>query len=67
MLIKVCLEPIFYSSEISSNLIFIKCSLGYNGEINQLFADKKYDNIREITMKMINPLGKNILGTKKSF
>jgi hypothetical protein len=52
----VCLKPIFSSKDIGNDLIFINCTLGYNGNINLLFADKTYDYLksrkRNISMPM---------------
>ena len=43
---KIILNPVFSSDDFGKDLIFIKCTLGYDGEINMLFADKKYDNLK---------------------
>jgi hypothetical protein len=63
------LEPVFNSLEISNELIFINCSLGYNGSINLLFADKQYDIFNVKQRKITDPLGKRDFGyrTVKEF
>jgi hypothetical protein len=63
------LEPVFNSLEISNGLILVNCSLGYNGSINLLFADKKYDCFNIKRVKNIDPLGKREFGyrTVKNF
>jgi hypothetical protein len=63
------LEPVFNSLEISNKLILINCSLGYNGSINLLFADKQYDSFNIKQVKKTDPLGKRDFGygTVKKF
>ena len=39
----IILKPIFTSEDFGKDLIFINCTLGYDGNVNLLFADKKYD------------------------
>ena len=39
----VILKPVFSSKDFGDDLIFINCTLGYDGHINLLFADKEYD------------------------
>jgi len=53
------LKPVFSSNDIGKDLIFINCTLGYNGNINLLFAVKNYDNLREIKYKNVLPKDKN--------
>ena len=43
---KVILNPVFLSDDFGKDLIFIKCTLGYDGEINMLFVDKKYERFK---------------------
>jgi len=54
----VYLKPIFSSSEIGNDLIFINCTLGYNGNINLLFADKTYDYLKSRKIKYFIPMSK---------
>jgi hypothetical protein len=51
----VYLKPIFSSDDIGKDLIFINCTLGYNGNINLLFADKTYDYLESKYLKDIFP------------
>jgi hypothetical protein len=44
---KIILEPIFSYDDLSKDLVLINYSLGYNGNVNILFAEKKYDCIRK--------------------
>jgi hypothetical protein len=63
------LKPIFNSVDFSQELIMVSCSLGYDGNVNLLFADKVYDNLRIRRVKNIDPLGKRDWGyrTVKNF
>jgi len=54
----ICLKPLFSSKDIGNDLIFINCTLGYNGNINLLFADKTYDYLKSRKVKNINPMKK---------
>ena len=54
----IYLKPIFSSSDIGNDLIFINCTLGYNGNINYLFADKTYDYLKSRKVKFSMPMGK---------
>ena len=51
------LNPIFNSSDICPNLFFVRCSLGYDGNVNLLFADGKYDYLKVRRVKNIDPVG----------
>jgi hypothetical protein len=53
----VYLKPIFSSNDIKENLIFINCTLGFNGNINLLFADKKYDYLKSRKVRNDYPKG----------
>ena len=55
---KLCLKPIFSSNDIGKDLIFINCTLGYNGNINLLFADKTYDYLKSLNVTHYMPVGK---------
>jgi hypothetical protein len=60
-MINKILKPVFSSADISPDLIFINCSLGYDGNINLLFADKKYDNTKTWILRYgISTDGKNL-------
>jgi len=54
----IYLKPIFASNDIKDDLIFINCTLGFNGNINLLFADKKYDYLISRKVKNVYPKGK---------
>jgi len=51
----IYLKPIFSSKDIKDDLIFIKCTLGYNGNIDLLFADKIYDHLISRVFENIYP------------
>jgi hypothetical protein len=42
----IILKPIFSSNDIAEDLIFVNCTLGYNGNVNLLFAEKVYDHLK---------------------
>jgi hypothetical protein len=52
------LKPIFSSNDIKEELIFVNCTLGFNGNINLLFADKKYDYLKSRQVRNDYPKGK---------
>jgi hypothetical protein len=52
----VYLKPVFSSKDIGSDLIFINCTLGYNGNINLLFAEKKYDYLKSRIVRFCIPI-----------
>ena len=54
----VYLKPIFSSGDIKNDLIFINCTLGFNGNINLLFAYKKYDYLKSRKVRNVYPKGK---------
>jgi len=51
-MVNITLNPIFDSLEIPRDLVFIRSCLGYDGKVNILFAESKYDCIEE--KKIIN-------------
>jgi hypothetical protein len=51
----VYLKPIFNSNDIGKDLIFINCTLGYNGNINLLFAEKTFDYLKSKEVRFIIP------------
>jgi len=55
----ITLKPIFSANDLKDDLIFVNCTLGFNGNINLLFAEKRYDYL--ISRKVINvgPKGMN--------
>jgi len=55
---EIYLKPVFSSNDIGKDLIFINCVLGYNGNINILFAEKTYDYLKERKIKNFYPKGK---------
>ena len=58
MIENIYLKPIFSANDIKDNLIFINCTLGFNGNINLLFAEKKYDYLKSRKIKFSFPVGK---------
>lgn len=54
----VYLKPIFSSNDIKKDLIFVNCTLGFNGNINLLFANGKYDYLKSRKIKNVYPKGK---------
>ena len=54
----ITLKPIFSANDLKEDLIFINCTLGFNGNINLLFADKKYDHLISRQIKNVYPKGK---------
>jgi len=58
----IYLKPIFSSNDIKDDLIFINCTLGFNGNINLLFAEKKYDYLILRKVKMFTQKGKSLNG-----
>jgi hypothetical protein len=55
----IYLKPIFSSNDIKDDLIFINCTLGFNGNTNLLFADKNYDHLISRQIENVGPKGKN--------
>jgi hypothetical protein len=53
------LSPVFFANEVSEKIIFINCSVGYDRNINLLFADSIYDHLTIKRVKCSDPLGKN--------
>jgi hypothetical protein len=64
----VYLKPFFSSNDIGKDLIFINCTLGYNGNINLLFADKIYNYLEPMTVKHYMPgSGETVIRTLIKF
>jgi len=51
------LEPVYDFSDLYPNFVFVNCSLGYDGNVNILFADGKYDYLKARKVKNIDPVG----------
>lgn len=47
---RIQLKKIFKSNQVSESVIFLNCSIDYNGKINILVVDGKYDNRSENKM-----------------
>jgi hypothetical protein len=56
----IILKPIFSANDIKDDLIFINCTLGFNGNINLLFAEKRYDYIISRQIENVYPVGKRL-------
>jgi len=56
---KINLEPFFKVNDISEDLIFINCTLGNDGNVNLLFAEKEYDDKKIFKKKDLRGYDKN--------
>jgi hypothetical protein len=54
----IFLKPIFFANDLKEDLIFINCTLGFNGNINLLFAEKRYDYLISRQIENVYPKGK---------
>ena len=55
----IILKPIFSANDLKEDLIIINCTLGFNGNINLLFAEKRYDYLISRQIENVGPKGRN--------
>jgi hypothetical protein len=54
---RIIVTPVFFLGDLLHDPIFINCSLGYNGNINLFFAEKRYDYLKSRKVKNMYPVG----------